>query len=206
MVDGKRRPHTPAREYPTEEREIRFFFDYGHPWPLWENYTDEYALTPEDYGLSPELVTLLGRCCALWECMDFDGRFDPPEAEAQFEEEACREAVEKRARRSSTESRSNGTERVLPPAPYFATIDAAPRSATSAHYSTNTTGPDRPAWLASAQPDQTTTCPGIRGRPQPIPNDSTDAHSHQATERVTINDPAKRGGDPPSRNCRTRLT
>ncbi len=94
MVEWNGGPTRPAREYPTEEREIRFFFDYGHPWPPWENYTDEYAMTPEDYGLSPELVTLLGRCCALWECMDFDGRFDPPEAEAQFEE-ACREAVEK---------------------------------------------------------------------------------------------------------------
>ena len=38
-------PTLPAREYPAEEREIRFFFDYGHPWPLWENYTDEYAMT-----------------------------------------------------------------------------------------------------------------------------------------------------------------
>lgn len=82
----------PAREYPAEEREIRFFFDYGHPWPLWEIYTDEYAMTPEDYGLSPELVTLLRRCGALWDCIDFDGRFNPPEAQAQYEE-ACTEAV-----------------------------------------------------------------------------------------------------------------
>ena len=85
-------PTLPAREYPAEEREIRFFFDYGHPWPLWENYTDEYAMTPEDYGLSPELVALLRQCGALWGRDDFDGRWNPPEAEKQYET-ACREAV-----------------------------------------------------------------------------------------------------------------
>ena len=30
-------PTLPTREYPAEERELRFFFDSGHPWSLWEN-------------------------------------------------------------------------------------------------------------------------------------------------------------------------
>ncbi|GAB2476033.1 hypothetical protein GCM10027030_07800 [Luteococcus sediminum] len=92
MVKWEGGPTWPAREYPAEDRQIRFFFDHGHPWPLRENHMDEYAMTPEDHGLSPELVNLLRRCGVLWECVDFDGRFDPPEVKTQYEE-ACTQAV-----------------------------------------------------------------------------------------------------------------
>lgn len=29
--------------------------DWGHPWPLWENGTSKYALTPDDLDLSADL-------------------------------------------------------------------------------------------------------------------------------------------------------
>jgi len=36
-------------------RTVRYFYDLGHGWPLWEDGTDSYAMTPADYGLSTEL-------------------------------------------------------------------------------------------------------------------------------------------------------
>lgn len=47
-------------------RRIRFFPDYGHG-PLWESYTDKYAMDPADYGLSPSLSSDLQAWFEFWE-------------------------------------------------------------------------------------------------------------------------------------------
>jgi hypothetical protein len=39
-----------------ELRTIRFFPDWGHAWPLWENSTDGYDLCPEDLDVSEKLA------------------------------------------------------------------------------------------------------------------------------------------------------
>ncbi|MCK2200996.1 hypothetical protein [Corynebacterium callunae] len=36
-------------------RTIRFFADWGANTPLWENGTENYLMSPEDYGLSESL-------------------------------------------------------------------------------------------------------------------------------------------------------
>lgn len=51
-------------------RQIRFFPDTGHPWPLWE--TSPNARTPEDYGLSDELTKGMRNWVEHWEA-----HFDP---------------------------------------------------------------------------------------------------------------------------------
>ncbi|GAA4885092.1 hypothetical protein GCM10025788_26480 [Serinicoccus chungangensis] len=48
-------------------RVVRFMFDYGHVWPLWEDGTYKYAMEPSDYGLSSELTERLQSCYAFWE-------------------------------------------------------------------------------------------------------------------------------------------
>ncbi|HJE52540.1 MAG TPA: hypothetical protein K8V15_11305 [Tessaracoccus flavescens] len=48
-------------------RTIRYFHDYGHPWPLWESFTEHYTLAPDDLGLSEQLVDLLEAAHAEWE-------------------------------------------------------------------------------------------------------------------------------------------
>lgn len=52
-------------------RRIRFFPDYGHG-PLWESFTDKYAMDPEDYGLSRSLSRGLTAWFEFWET-----HFDP---------------------------------------------------------------------------------------------------------------------------------
>lgn len=47
-------------------RVIRFLFEHGHPWPLWESGTDEYTMEPSDYGLSDELADRLRKAWDLW--------------------------------------------------------------------------------------------------------------------------------------------
>src|SRR5690606_19007461 len=37
-------------------RVVRFFFDHGHPWPLWEDGSEKYTTDPGDYGLSDDLA------------------------------------------------------------------------------------------------------------------------------------------------------
>ena len=61
-------------------RVVRFMFDYGHVWPLWEDGTDKYAREPADYGLSPELTERLRSCNEYWEAhRNLDGQWDAPE-------------------------------------------------------------------------------------------------------------------------------
>lgn len=50
----------------TQPREIRFFFDWGHWWPLWESGTEKYAMEPDDYDLSAELTSLLRHLYDHW--------------------------------------------------------------------------------------------------------------------------------------------
>jgi hypothetical protein len=38
-----------------ELRRIRFFLDWGHRYPLWEDGSDSYTKIPSDYGLSADL-------------------------------------------------------------------------------------------------------------------------------------------------------
>jgi hypothetical protein len=70
MTEGKGRPvpmdadRAPAAPEPS--RVLRVFFDWGHPWPLWESGTDEYAMTPSAYGYSAELVDALRQWQEAW--------------------------------------------------------------------------------------------------------------------------------------------
>jgi hypothetical protein len=47
-------------------RKIRFFPDFGRESPLWESFTDKYAMDPSDYGLSDELSRGLRELMSLW--------------------------------------------------------------------------------------------------------------------------------------------
>jgi len=60
-----------AIEHARKEREgelhrIRFFVDWGHRYPLWESFTEKYAMEPDDYGLSPGLGRRLGEWALFW--------------------------------------------------------------------------------------------------------------------------------------------
>lgn len=48
-------------------RIVRFLFEYGHPWPLWESASHRYTMEPIDYGLSAELTAILRDSYELWE-------------------------------------------------------------------------------------------------------------------------------------------
>lgn len=66
-------------------RVLRVFFDWGHPWPLWESFTDKYTMEPTDYGYSAELIKTLRQWQAAWvPIADFDlgETEEPPSAEA----------------------------------------------------------------------------------------------------------------------------
>lgn len=64
-------------------RTIRFFFDWGHQWPLWENGSEKYAMEPSDYGLSPDLTRRLRAVYDSW--LDhWDCGWDSPEALAAW--------------------------------------------------------------------------------------------------------------------------
>ena len=66
-------------------RVIRFLFEHGHPWPLWESGTDKYAMEPSDYGLSDDLASRLGEAWALWNTHDrIDVGWDASENEADW--------------------------------------------------------------------------------------------------------------------------
>ncbi|GAB95150.1 hypothetical protein BJY21_004142 [Kineosphaera limosa] len=52
-------------------RTIRYFFDLGHPYPLWETGTDTYTMKPADYGLSDSLARELK-----WLAEEYANRFD----------------------------------------------------------------------------------------------------------------------------------
>jgi hypothetical protein len=55
-----------------ELRRIRFFLDWGHNYPLWESFSDKYAMEPDDYGISLQL----GRRLNGWTCF-WQQHFDP---------------------------------------------------------------------------------------------------------------------------------
>lgn len=58
---------------PKRRRVLRVFFDWGHPWPLWESGTDKYAMEPADFSYSADLVQLLGLWRQAWvPIADFD--------------------------------------------------------------------------------------------------------------------------------------
>lgn len=60
-------------------REIRFFPDWGHRWPLWGSVLeDELTLTPVDLSLSDSLTADLR---AWWDFWDLHLRPDPPAPE-----------------------------------------------------------------------------------------------------------------------------
>lgn len=50
-----------------QRRLLRFFPDWGHRWPLWENGTDKYAMEPADFGLSEKLTLDLRDWYDFWE-------------------------------------------------------------------------------------------------------------------------------------------
>lgn len=66
-------------------RRIRFLFEWGHPWPLWESGTDKYTMEPEDYGLSSELTDRLRKVYEYWQrhC-DTGSGWDSPENRATW--------------------------------------------------------------------------------------------------------------------------
>ena len=66
-------------------RRIRFFFEWGHDWPLWESFTEKYTMEPSEYGLSEELTEMLRASYRTWidHCEPFHG-WDRPESEARW--------------------------------------------------------------------------------------------------------------------------
>jgi hypothetical protein len=48
-------------------RQIRFFPDFGRRYPLWESFTDKYAMEPSDYYLSDELSRGLRDLMSFWD-------------------------------------------------------------------------------------------------------------------------------------------
>lgn len=66
-------------------RTIRFLYEYGHPWPLWESGTGKYTMEPADYALSEQLTELLRRSYQLWEHhFNHDRGWDSPAEEARW--------------------------------------------------------------------------------------------------------------------------
>lgn len=67
-----------AKRRAGELHTIRFFPDHGHDWPLWDSRAG-YTATPDDYGLSDELVTALRQWYDEWEAAvgPGDGWRDP---------------------------------------------------------------------------------------------------------------------------------
>ncbi|KQN41657.1 hypothetical protein [Frigoribacterium sp. Leaf44] len=49
-----------------ELRRIRFFLDWGHRYPLWEDGSDGYTKEPGDYGLSADLGERLHAWYQTW--------------------------------------------------------------------------------------------------------------------------------------------
>lgn len=47
-------------------REIRFFPEHGIKYPLWESFTDKYAMEPSDFDLSDGLTTRLAAYMDFW--------------------------------------------------------------------------------------------------------------------------------------------
>lgn len=70
-------------------RVVRFMFEHGHAWPLWEDGTTTYAMEPDDYGLSLELTTRLRSCYELFEThRDLAGQWDSPVSRERWRAES----------------------------------------------------------------------------------------------------------------------
>lgn len=52
---------------PDGRRVIRLFPDWGREWPLWESFSDDYALSADDLNLSPDLANELYRWNRAWQ-------------------------------------------------------------------------------------------------------------------------------------------
>lgn len=67
------------REREGELHRIRFFLDWGHDYPLWEDFTDKYTMEPSDYGVSAKLGQRLNEWSRFWQLHydPFDGWDDP---------------------------------------------------------------------------------------------------------------------------------
>lgn len=73
------------RERAGELRQIRFFLDWGHNYPLWESFTGKYAMEPDDYGISLGLSRRLNDWSRFWQHHfdPFEG-WDGPENQARW--------------------------------------------------------------------------------------------------------------------------
>jgi hypothetical protein len=70
-------------------RTIRFLFEYGHPWPLWESFNGKITMEPDDYQLSPELIELLRLSYQLWaDHFHHEHGWDSAEAKRRWVEES----------------------------------------------------------------------------------------------------------------------
>lgn len=66
-------------------RTIRFLFEYGHPWPLWESAPGRYTMEPADYGLSAELTEALRLSYELWaDHFSHERGWDSPQEQARW--------------------------------------------------------------------------------------------------------------------------
>ncbi|MGH1522696.1 hypothetical protein ACRAWC_00830 [Leifsonia sp. L25] len=75
-----------AKRRAGELRTIRFFPDHCHDWPLWDTCAG-YTATPDEYGLSEELVSALRRWYDEWEAAvgPGEGWRDPEDQQAWSE-------------------------------------------------------------------------------------------------------------------------
>ena len=64
---------------------IRFLYEHGHRWPLWESASCKYSMEPTDYGLSAELTGLLAGSYELWvRHYHFERGWESPGHEARW--------------------------------------------------------------------------------------------------------------------------
>jgi hypothetical protein len=79
-ISDERALERARRERVGELHRIRFFLDWGHHYPLWEDGTDKYAMEPVDYGVSDELGERLRAWSRFWETHydPFEGWDAPP--------------------------------------------------------------------------------------------------------------------------------
>lgn len=61
---------------PDGRRLIRMFPDHGHRWPLWESFTDAYAIDPDDLALSDSLTGALRLWYDRWAAVALDVGMD----------------------------------------------------------------------------------------------------------------------------------
>lgn len=70
---------------PLPLRQIRFFYDWGHQWPLWENGATHYAAEPQHLGLSDELAKEMLSLYRFWSTnMEPETGWARPNQQAEF--------------------------------------------------------------------------------------------------------------------------